>query len=123
VVTRSATVSSDRTDQAGAIVDAAVAAGVGTVDAVSFGLRDERAAYRDAQAQAVADAQAQARGLAAAAHVRIVRLVWLSDGSPSAPRAVGGQTFMAAAAAPPTVVPPSNLTVSAAVTASYEVAP
>jgi uncharacterized protein YggE len=125
VVTRSVAVTSDRTDQAGAIVDAGVAAGVTNVGGVSFGLRDTRAAYREALAAAVADAEGQARVLAAAGHVRIVRLLSLSAGSfgspPRALQVIGAMTTRAASV--PTDVQPSDLSVSATVSASYEVAP
>ncbi|MEA2719139.1 MAG: uncharacterized protein QOJ39_1003 [Candidatus Eremiobacteraeota bacterium] len=125
VVTRNVAVSSDRTDQAGAIVDAGVAAGVTTVGGISFGLRDNRSAYRAALAGAVADAQAQADALAAAAHVRIVRILAMSAGSPAGlprPFAVAGRV-MTAQAAVPTDVQPSDLSVTATVTVTYEIAP
>jgi uncharacterized protein YggE len=124
VVTRSVTATSDRTDQAGAIVDAGVSAGVTNVGGISFVLRDNRAAYRAALAAAVADAQSQAQALAAAAHVRIVRVLSLSAGNAPGPPVV--QRFAAAMAAPPTVptnVQPSDLSVTATVSVSYEIAP
>ena len=125
VVTRSVTATSDRTDQAGAIVDAGVAAGVTNVGGVAFGLRDSRAAFREALAAAVADAEGQARALAAAGHVRIVRLRSIAANSSGA--SLGGLqvigTVMSRAAAIPTDVQPSDLSVRAYVSASYEVAP
>jgi uncharacterized protein YggE len=125
VVTRSVSVTSDHTEQAGAIVDAGVAAGVTNVGGISFGLRDTRAAYRAALAAAVADAQSQADALAAAAHVRIVRVLGMSAASYAAvPRPVPMFARAAAQAAPvPTDVQPTDLSVSAAVTATYEIAP
>jgi len=125
VVTRNVAATSDRTDQAGAIVDAGVAAGVTNVGGISFGLRDSRAAYREALAAAVADAQNQARVLAAAGHVRIIRLLALSASSyapgPRQLQVVG--TVTSRAASIPTDVQPSDLSVTATVSASYEVAP
>ena len=125
VVTRSVSVTSDRTDQAGAIVDAGVASGVTNVNGVSFTLRDSRAAYQAALAAAVADAQSQAEALAAAAHVRIVRVLSLSAGSSGGfPRPVPFARMAAAVPAPvPTDVQPSDLSVNATVTVSYEIAP
>jgi uncharacterized protein YggE len=123
-VTRSVTVTNDRTDQAGAIVDAGIAAGVTNVGGVGFGLRDSRAAYREALAAAVADAESQARVLAAAGHVRIVRVVSLSAGSFSpGPRPFQVIGTVSRAAAVPTDVQPSDLSVTATVSVSYEVAP
>jgi len=125
VVTRSVTAASDRTDQAGAIVDAGVAAGVTNVGSIAFGLRDSRAAFREALAAAVADAEGQARVLAAAGHVRIVRLRSLSAGynapGPRPLQVIGA--VMSRAASVPTDVQPSDLSVTATVSASYDVAP
>jgi uncharacterized protein len=125
VVTRSVAVTSDRTDQAGAIVDAGVAAGITTVGGIAFGLRDNRAAYRAALAAAVADAQAQADALAAAAHVRIVRVMSVTAGpAPGVPRPLPVIGRVMAAPAPvPTDVQPSDLGVTATVTVTYEIAP
>jgi uncharacterized protein YggE len=120
VVTRSVAVTSDRTDQAGAIVDA----GVTNVGGISFGLRDNRAAYRAALAAAVADAESQAQAVAAAAHVRIVRVLSLSAGNAPGPPVVARFATALAAAAPiPTNVQPSDLSVTATVSVSYEIAP
>lgn len=126
VVTRSVSVTSDRTDRAGPIVDAAVAGGATSVGAVAFGLRDQRAAYRAALASAVADAEAQAQALASAAHLRIVRLLTISAGSYSPVSRPVALARMAVAGAPPpvpTVVEPGELTLTASVTVTYEVAP
>lgn len=121
-VTRSIDVSLDRIDGVGAVVDAGVAAGVTNVNGVAFGLRDDRAALRSAQAAALADAQQQARALAAAAGVRIVRIVAINPGGGIVPR---GPVLQARAlvAAVPTTIEPSDLTVNAQVTVAYEIAP
>jgi uncharacterized protein len=127
VVSRSVSVTSDRTEQAGPIIDAAVAGGATTIGGVSFGLRDYRAAYRAALAAAVADADAEAQALAAASHVRIVRLIAISAGPTSPITRPVALARMAVAGAPPppvpTVVEAGDLTVTASVTVSYEVVP
>lgn len=124
VVTRSVSVTSDRTDQAGAIVDAGVAAGVSDVGGIAFGLRDTGGAYRAALAAAVADAQAQADAIAAAAHVRILRVHAIAAGSNAPPRPFQQFSRMAAGPAPvPTEVQPSDLHVTATVSVVYEIAP
>ena len=126
VVTRGITVTTSRTDQAGAIVDAGVAAGVSNVNGVSFGLRDSRGAYRAALAAAVADADAQAQALAAAAHVRIVRTLSIGAGSYSAPRPypLAGRIAAAVLAPPvPTDIQANDQTVTATVSVTYEIAP
>ncbi|GAC1583402.1 MAG: SIMPL domain-containing protein [Candidatus Elarobacter sp.] len=125
VVTRGVSVTTDRTDQAGALVDAAVSAGVTDVNGISFGLKDPRGVFRSALAAAVTDAAAQAQALAAAAHVRIVRVVDIAAGGAyPVPRPVPQYRTMSAAAAPvPTEVQPGNLTVTATATVTYEIAP
>ena len=125
VVTRIVAVTVDHTDGAGAIVDAGVAVGVTNVGGVSFTLKDQRGAYRDALAAAVADARAQADALAVAAHVRIVRIMAMSSASFAVPQPLPRFAQAVAVAPPPvpTDVQPSNLTVTASVSISYEIAP
>lgn len=125
VVTRSVAVTAPHTDQAGPLIDAAVAAGVTSVGGVSFGLRDARAAQRAALAAAVADAGAQAEALAGAAHVRIVRILAITTAPAGlSPRPIMQLGRMAPAmAAVPTDVQPSNLSVTANATVTYEIAP
>ncbi len=126
VVSRYVTVTTDRTDQVGALIDAATSAGVTDIGSVSFGLRDGRAAYRAALAVAMADADAQAHALADAAHVRLIRVASVSAGSAlPVPRPVPYQRMAATVAAPPvpTEVAPSDLTVTASVGVTYEITP
>ena len=124
VVSRGVAITTTRTDQAGALVDAAVAAGVSDINGIAFGLRDNRAAYRSALDAAVADASAQAQALAAASHVRIVRILSIAAGSAPSPRPIQFSRVapMMAAAAVPTDVQPSALTVTANVSVTYEIA-
>jgi uncharacterized protein YggE len=119
---RSVDVIVPRTDGAGAVIDAAVAAGVTEIGAVDFGLRDPRAAYRRALAAAVADAQAQAAVLAAAAHVRLGRLTSIAPnaGGDYAPRAVLMSNVAMKAASPTQIQPPGNLLIGADVALTYE---
>ncbi len=123
IVTRNVAVTSAKTDAVGTIVDAGIAAGVTGVNGIAFGLHDDRAAYRAALAAAVADAESQARALAAAAHVRIVRVLTIGTGGSVEPiRPIGTFAVRAAAAPVPTDVQPSNLSVTASVAVSYEIA-
>ncbi len=124
VVTREVSVADERTDRAGALIDAAVAAGASNVNGVSFGLRDERGAYRAALAAAVADAQEQARALAAAAHLRLGRILEIAPagGAVQPPRPYALARGVAAAAVP-TEIQSSDLTVRASVSVTYAIEP
>lgn len=124
VVTRGVAVTTPNTAGVGALIDAGIAAGITSVGAVTFGLKNNRAVYNQALAAAVGDADAQAHALADAAHVRIVRV--LSIGSASSipiPRPLPQFARVAAAAPVPTEIPAGSLTVHAAVTVRYEIAP
>ncbi len=125
IVERTVTVTVDRTELAGPIVDAGVAAGITGVNGVSFQLRDPAAARRAALTAALADAQDQARTLAAAAGVRLVRLTAIApDGNVPRPVSLlAGAPRMALAAAVPTQIEPGDLTARATVTLRYEIAP
>jgi hypothetical protein len=126
VVTRTVGVTTPRIDQVGAAIDAAVAAGVTSVNGVSFRLHDQRGAYRTALASAVADAQEQARALADAAHVHLGGIRRIAPVGPivPGPRPLNVAFSRTAQAAPvPTDVQPSDLSVQADVTITYQIAP
>ena len=125
-VTRTVDVTVEAIDRAGAVVDAGVAAGAGNVNGVSFVLRDPHAAQRAAQVAALGDAVAQARALAAAAGVRLVRLLSIAPASSGAgPVRMMRMSAMAmpSAAPVPTTIDPGNLTITAQVELRYEIAP
>jgi uncharacterized protein len=125
VVTRQVSVSDDRTDRVGALIDAGVAAGASNVDSVAFGLRDQRGAYRAALAAAMADAQEQARTLAGAAHVRLGRILEIAPagGAVPVPRPYAVNRAAVMAAPVPTDVQPGDLTVRAGVSVTYALEP
>jgi uncharacterized protein YggE len=120
-VERTIEVSIDNVDGAGAVVDAGVAAGVTNVNGVTFSLRDQRAAIRSAQTAALDDAVAQARSLAAAANVRLVRILAIAPSGGSGPVRPLGRLVMSAAV--PTILDPGNTSVTANVTIQYEISP
>ena len=122
-VTRTIDVTVDGTDRAGAIVDAGVAAGATNVNGVAFQLRDPHAAQRAAQTAALNDAVQQARSLAAAAGVRLVRIVAITPGGNGGVRPLPMERVALSAARTPTTIEPGNLTVQANVTVRYEIAP
>jgi uncharacterized protein YggE len=114
----------DSPDASGAVVDAGVAAGVTNVNGIAFSLRDRHAAVRAAQTAALADAVAQARSLAAAAKVRLVRILAISPSGDAGPGPiVRASPRLMMAAAVPTTIDPGNLTVEATVSVVYEIAP
>jgi uncharacterized protein len=125
LVTRNVSVTTTRTDQVGAVIDAAVAAGVTNVNGVRFGLRDNRAAYRDALTAAVGDAEQQARALADSAHARLGRIQHIAPVGPllPGPRPIAFGRVGTAAAPVPTDVQPSDLNIQASVTVTYQITP
>ena len=114
----------DKVDGAGAVVDAGVAAGVTNINGIAFSLRDGRAALRSAQTAALADAVAQAQSLAAAAKVRLVRILAISPSGGTGPQPLlRAGPRLAMAAAVPTTIDPGDLTVRSTVNVQYEIAP
>lgn len=105
-------------DLAGALIDAALAAGANQINSLNFGLRDDSAARAQAIARAVGAAQRQARALAAALGVKlgpILRASTAGEGMPEpTPR-------FAMAAAPQTPVAPGRISVSAGVWLVYRI--
>jgi len=81
--TVSATVSD--LSKAGAIVDAAVAAGANEVDGPNLSLADQTALYDQALKSAVADARAKAEVLAAASGLQVGGVASVEESSESAP--------------------------------------
>ena len=69
--------------KAGALVDAAVAAGANTVDGPTLGLSDQDALYRQALQKALADAKAKAQALAEAGGFSVGRVSSVTEQSAS----------------------------------------
>jgi uncharacterized protein len=125
VVDKDVSVTVDRTDTVGTLIDAGVAAGVTSVNSVSFSLRDPRAAYRTALAAAMDDARSQAEALAAAAHLRLGPVVSISAGTSAPPIRPLLMARVATSPAPvvPTTIEPGDLTTNATVSAVYQIGP
>jgi uncharacterized protein YggE len=104
-------------DTLGKIVDAAVTAGANVVRNIHFTLDDPSRAEADARALAMQDATARARQVAAAAGVRLGRLLAVSEASP--PRPVARMT-MATMAGP---IEPGQLEVTVSLEARYAIEP
>ncbi len=70
-------------EKAGAVIDAAVAAGATQVGGISFSVADPTAATTQARTAAVADARAQATALAHAAGISLGAVISLSEVAPA----------------------------------------
>jgi uncharacterized protein len=101
----------------GRIVDAAVAAGANVVRNVHFTIDDPARAEAEARALAMQDAAAKARQVAAAAGVRLGRLVSVTESSPVRPVA---RVSVAMAPGP---VEPGQLEVTVSLEARYAIEP
>lgn len=124
-VNRTISVNVDKVDSVGTVLDAGVAAGVTNVQGVAFGLRDQRAAVRKAEAAAFLDAESQARDLAAVAHLRLGRILHLSPSgqSPQPLSRFAAAPMMSAAKSVPTTIDPGDLTINANVSVEYALLP
>lgn len=75
------TVKSDDIEKVGPMLDALVAAGVNTINNVSFEVKDTKAAKNEARTQAVKDAKDKAEAMAEAAGVSLGKLISMNEGS------------------------------------------
>jgi uncharacterized protein YggE len=125
-VSRQLSIAVSRVSDVGAVVDAAVKAGVTGVNGVQYNLKDRSAANEAALALALADAANQAKVVATASHMRLGGIkqiqVGQSYGGPvpapmrvmSASGVIGGV---------PTEITPSPVDVRASVTVTYYLKP
>jgi uncharacterized protein YggE len=120
LATRSLEVTAPRVDGAGAVIDAAVAAGA-NVNGVRYTLADQRGAVAQALAAAVADAAMQAEAVAQAAHLHITGIKSIDVSSAPSPVFFAARAVEPASA--PTEIDPSPLDVRASVSVTYLVAP
>ncbi|HYB91639.1 MAG TPA: SIMPL domain-containing protein [Candidatus Binataceae bacterium] len=104
----------------GSLIDSAVAAGANRVNYVNFSLKDDTKARSEAIAKASRDATAQAQALAAALGVRLKRIIKASTESAERPVRIA-QGIGAVMAMAPTPIEPSQLTVPATVSLTYEI--
>jgi uncharacterized protein YggE len=126
VVTNTVRAETKRPEQAGAIVDAALAAGANMVNSLTFYASSIDEARRQAVAAAVGSARADAEAMARAAGGTLGALVELSTGGPTVPprpmfeMAVRAKSAMQAE---PTPVNPGQQTVTVYVTARWRFVP
>lgn len=111
--------------KSGALIDAAVAAGSNQIAGISFSLKDDSAAKREAIQGAAMDAKAKAEALADALGLRIVRIAGATtEGAAVRPvhRAFGAEMSARTAMAPASVEP-GETKVSAGVTVEFVAQP
>lgn len=112
-------------DLAGKIIDHANEAGANSIDSIQFTLSDARKHRAEAIREATKNAISDARVLAEAAGLRLVRIVSMTLDEQPQPYPVRHEMMRAVAsdAAESTPIRPGDVTVRAAVTIVYEVAP
>lgn len=113
-------------DTIGAVLDAAVNAGINDMDSIQFGLRDENAAYRKALEAAVQDAAGKADVMAAAAGIKLAGIATMAEsGSGAAYTVENDRSYEmpeAAAADSKAAVSVGMMKVTANVTLNYTIA-
>lgn len=111
------------TDQIGALIDAGIAAGSNRVNSVGFGLRDDSRARSEAVAKASVDAQAQAKALANSLGVKLkaVYRATTEGAERPIPMVMGVRAMTMEAGTAPTPIKPSEATVPATVSLTYEI--
>jgi uncharacterized protein YggE len=111
------TVTVHRLANAGAVIDAAVAAGANVVSGPSLSRDDSDALYRDALKQAVAAAREKAEALGEAGHFTIGSISSVAEGREYEPMPVYDRAALAAA----TPIEPGTQKVTASVTVTFRI--
>ena len=108
--------------QTGAVIDATVKAGVNQIDQIAFGLKNDDAVLDQARQQAVATLQSRAQLYAAAAGLKVKRILAIEEGSPMVVRPPMPMMAMRAdkAMAESTPVSGGELQESVTVSATFE---
>src|SRR5262245_44792005 len=111
-------------NKVGPVIDAALKSGSNEIQGVTFGLRDDSAARRQALRQAVTEAQKKAEVIADAARLQLGTPVEISEGGVSVVpmRDFSESVMMARAPSAPTPVSPGEVEVHASVTIRYRIA-
>ena len=117
----SVTVHTGALDLAGALIDAAIAAGANRVNSLNFSVRDDTKARGEAIAIATRDARAQAEALAAALDVKLGKVLKATTISEQRPVPIRMNRAMAMSAAVATPVEPGDVTVPATVSLIFEI--
>ena len=114
------TVRVEKLSLVGDVIDAALKAGANQLDSLQFGLRNDRAARREALTAAATEAAEKAKVLAAALGVTLVRVLSVQEAGGYSPQPFMERSMMARGDAG-TPVSPGEVQVSASVTVRYEI--
>ncbi len=117
----SVTVHTGALDLAGALIDAAIAAGANRVNSLNFSVKDDTKARGEAIAIATRDARAQAEALAAALDVKLGKVLKATTISEQRPVPIRMNRAMAMSASVATPVEPGDVTVPATVSLIFEI--
>lgn len=104
--------------KAGALIDAAVAAGANQVYGPSLSVADQEGLYRKALAGAVADARTKAQALAAAAGVSLGRITGVVEGGGAVPMPLDAAKSSEAGSTP---IEPGRQQIGATVTVTFSI--
>jgi uncharacterized protein len=122
---RQLSIAISRVSDVGAVIDAALKAGVTSLNGVQYGLKDRAPANEAALAAALADAANQAKVVAAASHMRLGGIKQIQVG-----QSYGGSTPMpmrtisnVISTGTPTEIAPTGVEVRASVTVTYYLKP
>jgi uncharacterized protein YggE len=110
-------------DQVGSMIDAAIAAGAMRANFVTFNLRDDSKARGEAMADACKDAQIKANAAAQTLGLkvkRVIKVTSVNDYRSQTGYGGGGAGMGAIVGAATTPIKPSEITVPATVTVTYE---
>jgi len=123
VVSNMVTVEIRALDKVGTVIEEVLNAGANSFRGLHWGLRDEQSGHLSALKQAAAKAREKAAALSEALHVKLVRVLSVSEGGhmvrPAAPMA--RMAMEASVAEVP--ISPGEMKVEATVTLVYEIAP
>jgi uncharacterized protein YggE len=123
VVSNMVTVEIRALDGVGTVIEEVLKAGANSFQGLHWGLRDEQPARLSALKQAAAKAREKAAALSEALHVKLVRIVSVTEGGhmirPASP--VARMAMEASASTVP--ISPGEMKVEATVTLIYEIAP
>ena len=115
------TVHTGALDLAGALIDAAIAAGANRVNSLNFSVKDDTKARGEAIAIATRDARAQAEALASALDVKLGKVLKATTISEQRPVPIWMNRAMAMSANVATPVEPGEVTVPATVSLTFEI--